>query len=70
VHHLLLLGEAARALSSEFRERHPAVPWAQVVGLRNILVHQYFNVDPREIRAIVERDLPALRTVLDSIGRA
>ncbi len=68
MHLLLLLGEAARALSSEFRERYPGIPWAQVIGLRNILVHQYFNVDPREVWAIVERDLPALRSALDAIA--
>jgi uncharacterized protein with HEPN domain len=66
-HHLVLIGEAARAISPVFRDQHPAIPWAQVIGLQNILVHQYFNIDPRDAWAIVERDLPALRSALVAI---
>ena len=45
VHHLQLIGEAARALSADFRDSQPRVPWSQIVGMRNILVHNYFGVD-------------------------
>lgn len=45
VHHLQIIGEAAVRLGREFHDRYPVVPWAQVVAMRNILVHEYFGVD-------------------------
>jgi uncharacterized protein with HEPN domain len=41
---LTVVGEAAARLSSELIQKYPAIPWADIVGLRNILVHQYFGV--------------------------
>lgn len=67
VHHLQLIGEAARAISSESRERYPSIPWAKIIGLRNILVHHYFAIDPEEIWNVIEHDLPALKTSLKTI---
>ena len=61
VHHLQIIGEAAARLPSHLRSASPGVPWKQVIGLRNILVHAYFRVDPGEIWVVVDRDIPALR---------
>lgn len=61
VHHLQIIGEAARKLSDAFRAAHTPIPWAQIIALRNVLVHDYFGVDVEEIWAAVERDLPALK---------
>jgi len=47
VHHLQMTGEAARAISSELKDEHSEMPWQQIVGMRNILVHRYFEVDTR-----------------------
>ena len=41
---LTIVGEAVARLSQEIRERHNSVPWADIVGLRNILVHEYFGI--------------------------
>ena len=70
VHHLLLIGEAAAALSSEFRGQHAEVTWAQIVGMRNILVHRYFDVDADVVWAVVERDLMPLKAFVDTTLRA
>ena len=61
VHHLEIIGEACRGLSAELRGRHPAVPWAAIIGMRNILIHDYFGLNLDEVWAAVERDVPALR---------
>ncbi len=61
VHHLQVIGEAAARLPPELRSASPGVPWKQVIGLRNVLVHAYFRVDPDEIWVVVDRDIPALR---------
>jgi uncharacterized protein with HEPN domain len=61
LHHLQVIGEAAARLPPDLRSASPGVPWKQVIGLRNVLVHAYFRVDPDEIWAVVDRDIPALK---------
>ena len=61
LHHLQIIGEAARSLSQEFRQRHPDRVWAEAAGMRNILVHHYFEIDAEEVWKVVARDLAALR---------
>ncbi len=74
VHHLQIIGEAARKLSESFRKAHPEVAWAQIIAMRNILVHDYFHVDQDEVWSAIERDLPVLKhsiaTILDGLGGA
>jgi uncharacterized protein with HEPN domain len=60
IHHLQVIGEAARALSPSLRERHPDVPWAEIIALRNILVHEYFGLNMEQVWTLVQRDLPKL----------
>jgi len=67
VHHLQIIGEAAARLGREFHEAHPEIPWAQVVAMRNILVHDYFGVDLEEIWRAVEQDLPELKRKLQGL---
>ena len=45
IHYLLVIGEASNHLSKSLMDRNTDVPWADIVGLRNILVHQYFGID-------------------------
>jgi uncharacterized protein with HEPN domain len=67
LHHLGIIGEACRGLSEAFRLSHPDEIWANAVGLRNVLVHQYFGIDNEAVWAVVERDLPVLKQrVLDA----
>jgi uncharacterized protein with HEPN domain len=61
VHHIQIIGEAARGLSSDFRDQHPEVPWPQIVAMRNILVHAYFGIDLALVWSVVQKDLPLLR---------
>lgn len=61
IHHLEIIGEAARGLSAEFRQKHAHVPWKAVIGMRNVLVHGYFGIDRAAVQAAVEQDLPQLK---------
>jgi len=57
---LEIVGEAAARVSSETRARHPAIPWSEIVSLRNRLIHGYDAVDMDVLWSIVNTDLPAL----------
>ena len=61
VRHLQIIGEATRSLSSKFREEHPDIAWSKIIGMRNILVHDYFGIDVDVVWSAVERDLPELK---------
>lgn len=61
LHHLQIIGEAVRALSTELTQKHSEVAWAKIVGMRNILVHNYFNIDAAIVWAVIENDLPILK---------
>ncbi len=62
---LEIIGEAARHISQEGCARFPRVPWTKIIGLRNRLIHEYFNVDWRIVWQAVIADLPALKTDLE-----
>lgn len=61
VHHLQIIGEAVRAFPNSFREKHPEIPWSKIIGMRNILTHQYFGIDVDVVWAVIENDLPDLK---------
>lgn len=58
---LQIIGEAARSLSSEIREQHPEVPWPKIIGMRNILTHNYFEIDFDIVWVVVEQELTPLK---------
>lgn len=57
---LEIIGEAARQLPEDFRRIHPQIPWTQIAGLRNRIVHDYFGLDLEIIWEIIQHDLPEL----------
>ena len=69
VHHIEVIGEACRALPDEFQARYAGVPWSDIIGMRNILVHHYFGIDPDAVWAVVEHDLPDLKLNVQAILR-
>ena len=68
LHQLLILGEAAKRLSPEFRDAHPKIPWRKIAGLRDVLIHCYDTVDIETVWEIVKRDLPPLITFLETVA--
>lgn len=62
-----IVGEAARRLSAEFRAAHPEVPWRQIVGMRDRLIHGYDDIDRGKVWSVAAEELPALEKVLSSL---
>lgn len=60
LHQLLIIGEAAKRLSAAFRDGRPSVPWRQIAGMRDKLIHGYDAVDLEEVWKTVSADVPAL----------
>jgi uncharacterized protein with HEPN domain len=60
LHQLLILGEAVRRLSDEYRAAHAEIEWSGYVGLRNVLIHQYDNVDVEEVWNIAVKEVSEL----------
>lgn len=69
IHHLLIIGEAAYGLSQRFKADHPQIPWEQIIGMRHVLVHGYFEIDLAIVWAVIEKDLAPLRSSVEEILR-
>lgn len=62
-----IAGEAASKLTKDFRDKNPQVPWAAIIGMRNRLIHAYFDVDLDQVWSAITVDLPILITELENI---
>lgn len=60
LYNLVVIGEAAAQISYETRARAPDIPWTKIVGLRNLIAHEYFRIDLEVIQAIVSEQLDQL----------
>ena len=68
LHQLLILGEATKRLSQEFRTQHRQIPWAQIAGMRNKLIHEYEDVDLEEVWKTARSDIPRLIRLLEPLA--
>jgi uncharacterized protein with HEPN domain len=64
---LLILGESASRVSEAFREAHAEIPWAQIIALRNRLIHGYDTVDFDIVWKVIVEDLPPLIELLEAL---
>ena len=64
---LEIIGEAARGVSKEFREDHPDLPWKKMVGMRDRLIHGYFDINLDVVWETVNNDLPYLVSRIEDI---
>jgi uncharacterized protein with HEPN domain len=61
VRHLQIIGEAARGVPEAVSNQAPEIPWKDIIGMRHILVHDYFGINTDVVWGVVERDLPILK---------
>lgn len=64
IHHLQIIGEAANKLSTQIQEKYSEVKWYQIVGMRNLLIHEYFGVDLEEIWNTIINDIPLFKKTI------
>ena len=62
-----MIGEAARHVSQEFRDRHPQIPWEAIVGMRHKIVHDYLDVDEDVVWDSVTEELRPLMIELERL---
>ena len=62
-----IIGEAAVNVSPEFREANPGIPWRQIIGMRNFLIHAYFNSDLDILWNTATQAVPDLVVQLDEV---
>lgn len=67
VFNLSQLGELCRAADSEFTQAHPEIPWREMYGLRNRIVHDYEGVNLRLVWEIISEDIPELKNTLQTL---
>ena len=60
-----IMGEATRHLSPSVRQALPEIPWTLMTGMRNILIHDYDEVDPKRVWETAQNDLPTLISRLE-----
>lgn len=65
VRELEIIGEAANYLSDEFKNSHPKIPFRDMTDMRNILIHEYFGVNPKIVWDTCKNDLPSLRRIVE-----
>jgi uncharacterized protein with HEPN domain len=67
IRQLGIIGEAANRVSEELKQTSSQVPWRQIIGLRNVLIHEYFGVDDKSIWDIITVNLPVLKGGLEHV---
>jgi uncharacterized protein with HEPN domain len=57
-----IIGEASNHISPEIKDKFSEIEWQQIIGLRNIFVHEYFGIDDNLVWQIIKNDIPNLKT--------
>ena len=64
---LEVIGEATKNMSHKLKNAHPDIPWKQIAGMRDKMIHEYFGVDYRLVWDVVQKNLPPLKDKINSI---
>ena len=69
IRNIEIIGQAVKGISDDTRALDTAVPWRQIAGMRDKLIHEYFGVDLALVWDVVERELPSLRPRLERLNQ-
>jgi len=64
VRQLEIIGEATKRVSKDFRSNHPVIPWSDMAGMRDVLIHDYIDVDFGVVWKTASEDIPRLKIVM------
>ena len=64
---LQVMAESTQRLSDSIQTAHSEINWRQISGFRNVLVHNYLNVEPDRVWLVIEQDLPTLKHAIDTM---
>jgi uncharacterized protein with HEPN domain len=64
---LEVLGEATKHIPATIREKHPDIPWKNMAGMRDVLIHNYMGVDLKTVWKVIKERLPELKPLLEKI---
>lgn len=67
IYELMIIGEATKRVSTEFRASHPEIPWKEMAGMRDVLIHDYRDVDIPNVWTAVTESIPALLEALEPL---
>jgi uncharacterized protein with HEPN domain len=60
LYNITIIGEAVKKLTPDFREQHPQIPWKQIAGMRDKLVHDYRQINLKQVWLVTQTDIPEL----------
>ena len=67
IRRLEIIGEAVKNIPASFRDKYPKIPWRDIAGFRDVVIHAYFGVVLDRVWEIIERDLPKLKKQIEKI---
>lgn len=65
---ITIIGEATKRLSKKFREQHPAIPWKEIAGMRDVITYDYDEVDLDEVWTVINENLPQLLAYIEPLN--
>ncbi|HCD37293.1 MAG TPA: hypothetical protein DEQ77_00920 [Candidatus Omnitrophica bacterium] len=68
VRQIEIIGEATKHLSAEFRSKNAAIPWKDIAGMRDKLIHEYFGVDLEILWRVVRKDIPTVKRAIRQLS--
>jgi uncharacterized protein with HEPN domain len=67
IHNLLIIGEAAKQIPDELRSKYSQIQWRAIAGMRDLIAHAYFSINPRIVWNVIQQDLQPLKNCIEQI---